>query len=78
MDRITLGGTLSDRIGETAGRLWRQLRAHGPATVSSLAKSMGRPEHEVHMAIGWLAREGKLRSDGDRLALVEHEMKIAI
>lgn len=79
VEKITINGTsLGERAGEVAGRVWRQLRAHGPATTASIAKSIGRAESDVHMAIGWLAREGKLRVDGDRLALVEHEMRIAI
>jgi hypothetical protein len=80
VDRITLGTNgMIERIGEVAGRVWRQLRAHGPASVASLAKSIGRSEPDIHMAIGWLAREGKVRAlDGDRLTLVEQEMRVAI
>lgn len=79
MERINLGGNGTvDRIGEVAGRVWRQLRAHGPASPASLAKSIGRAEPEVQMALGWLAREGKLRADGERFSLVEHEMHVAM
>ncbi len=76
MDRIMIDGrAFQDRIGEVAGRVWRQLRAHGAHSSRDLAHAIGRPEHEVHQAIGWLAREGKLRADmGDKVALVEHEM----
>ena len=80
MERITIGTNgMIERIGEVAGRVWRQLRAHGPASAASLAKSIGRSEHDIHMAVGWLAREGKISAlDGDRLALVEQEMRVAI
>jgi hypothetical protein len=78
MDRITMDGrSLPERIGEAAGRVWRQLRAHGPHAVRDLAHAIGRNEIDVYMAIGWLAREGKLRQEGDRFALVEHEMSIS-
>ena len=80
VDRITIGTNgMIERIGEVSGRLWRQLRAHGPASAASLAKAIGRSEHDVHMAIGWLAREGKVRAlEGDRITLVEQEMRVAI
>ena len=78
-EKICINGDgFGERIGEVAGRVWRQLRAHGPASHASIARSIGRTEQEVHMAIGWLARENKLRMEGDRLSLVEHEMKITI
>lgn len=79
VERINIGGQLNDKVGEVAGRIWRQLRAHGPATPQQLAKAIGRADMEVHMAMGWLAREGKIRSEsGERVALVEHEMRVTI
>src|SRR5205823_1849345 len=59
MDRITMDGrSLPERIGEVAGRVWRQLRAHGSQSTRELAHAIGRAEPDVHQAIGWLAREG--------------------
>jgi len=79
VEKISINGNgLGERTGEVAGRVWRQLRAHGPTTAMAIAKAIGRNMDDVHMAIGWLAREGKLRMEGDRLALVEHEMRVAI
>jgi hypothetical protein len=79
VERISIGGQLNDKIGEVAGRVWRQLRAHGPATTPQLAKAIGRSDMEISMAMGWLAREGKVRQDsGERVALVEHEMRVTI
>ncbi len=80
---IGAGTTLNEKIGEVAGRVWRQLRVHGPTTPSSLARSLGRTELELHQALGWLAREGKLRADmaNDRemkISLAEHEMSISV
>ncbi len=78
MDRINIGNTVNEKIGEVAGRVWRQLRAHGAATPPALAKSIGRSENEIHLALGWLAREGKVRVDGERFQLAEHEMRVAM
>ena len=48
-------------IGETAGRIWDYLRANGGATLASVEKSSKAPKSVTHMAVGWLAREGKLQ-----------------
>jgi hypothetical protein len=47
-------------IGETAGEIWRLLESEGPLSISALANKIKRPQTEVYMGIGWLAREGKL------------------
>ena len=68
----------SDRIGEVAGRIWKQLRAHGPVSIESLTHSIGFSEPEVNQGIGWLAREGKLCTCAKtgNLSLVEREMSL--
>ena len=48
-------------IGETAGRIWDYLHAHGKATLGSVEKSVKAPKSVADMAVGWLAREGKLQ-----------------
>lgn len=83
MEKITTGGPhgpVHERIGDVAGRVWRQLRAHGPAPTQMIARTIGMPEAEVHQAVGWLAREGKIRMDSHdgKVALVEREMSIAL
>lgn len=50
-----------EEIGVTAGRVWRFLSAHGPATLYALEKEIEAPKAQVAMSLGWLAREGKLR-----------------
>jgi hypothetical protein len=47
-------------IGDAAGTIWQYLDKHGETTVSSLRQRVKLPEQIVLMAIGWLAREGKL------------------
>jgi hypothetical protein len=48
-------------IGEAAGEVWRYLRSNGEATVARIARETALPRGDVERAIGWLAREGKLR-----------------
>jgi hypothetical protein len=47
-------------IGETAGKIWTLLDRSGKMTVSMLEKKVKSPAREVQMAVGWLAREGKI------------------
>lgn len=55
-------------IGETAGLVWQVLSRRGPTTFATLTDAIGVTESLFYMAVGWLAREGKLEiapSDGD-------------
>lgn len=47
-------------IGNTAGRVWNFLDAHGKSSVSAVEKGAKAPKRQVHMALGWLAREDKI------------------
>ena len=55
-------GLSSDMIGDTAGKIWHTLSV-GPQTVANLKKSIDAPGDLVLVALGWLAREGKLAFD---------------
>ena len=80
MERISIDGrALSAKIGEVAGRVWRQLRAHGAQSPKEIAHAIGRNEIEVHQALGWLAREDKVHMTADqKVALADREMSIKI
>jgi hypothetical protein len=47
-------------IGETAGEVWNYLKEHDRTTLTTLIRAIGAPSEAVWMAVGWLAREGKL------------------
>jgi hypothetical protein len=52
---------LTDQIGTVAGAVYRHLETKGEATVSQLQKGVKAPNPSlIPMAIGWLAREGKI------------------
>jgi uncharacterized membrane protein len=47
-------------IGETAGLVWNFLQSNGESSLSALEKGVKAPRSTVSMAVGWLAREGKI------------------
>ncbi len=55
--------SLLDQIGETAGDVWHALVEHGQLTLTQLAKEIDAPRDRVMQAVGWLAREEKVRID---------------
>jgi hypothetical protein len=52
------------QIGETAGQIWHVLADEGePVSLTQLAKRVDQPRDLIMQAIGWLAREDKVRID---------------
>ena len=47
-------------IGETAGQVWEFLNQHGTCSLNAVKLGVKAPKSLVDMAIGWLAREGKI------------------
>lgn len=47
-------------VGEVAGQVWHCLTRTGRTSVASVEKQVGAPAAITHMAVGWLAREGKV------------------
>ena len=56
-------------IGETAGLVWNFLRSNGESTLSTLEKEVEAPRSLVSMAVGWLAREGKIELKDEKRAV---------
>jgi Mn-dependent DtxR family transcriptional regulator len=48
-------------IGDTAGKVWRLLNENGEANLSQLKSAVNVDPNLILQAIGWLAREDKLR-----------------
>ncbi len=65
-----------DTIGATAGLVWHFLAHSGRSSLAAVEKGVSAPRAVVDMAIGWLAREGKLTLlEGERstqIELIEH------
>jgi hypothetical protein len=49
-----------ETIGQTAGLVWNYLRSNGECSLSALEKGVQAPKSMISMAVGWLAREGKI------------------
>ncbi len=56
-------------IGKAAGISWQYLDQHGETTLSKLKQGTKLSEQILLMALGWLAREGKLNFVQDRRSL---------
>ncbi len=56
-------------IGKAAGISWQYLEQHGETTLSKLKQGTKLSEQILLMALGWLAREGKLSFVQDRRSL---------
>lgn len=52
-----------NRIGEVAGEVYRTLESKGQLSATKLKKEVGESEFLVNAAIGWLAREDKIKFD---------------
>ena len=48
-------------IGDAAGEVWRLLTENDELTLAAIKKAADNSGDTTLMAIGWLAREGKLR-----------------
>ncbi len=58
-----------EQFGRNAGLVWDALHAHGALTESQLVELTGLRPYELHIAIGWLARENKILFDGEKYTL---------
>ncbi|HWO40618.1 MAG TPA: winged helix-turn-helix domain-containing protein [Candidatus Eisenbacteria bacterium] len=56
-------------IGETAGSVWNYLRSHGECSLTALEKGIDAPKSMVSMAVGWLAREGKIEIKDEKRSI---------
>lgn len=54
---------LNHEIGTHAGLVYRALHAEPAATPTALKKSTGLNGRQIDLALGWLARESKLKAE---------------
>jgi hypothetical protein len=61
-DTYKLGQTnLAPTIGTNAGKVWNTVAALGEIDVTTIAKTAQITEDDAYYALGWLARENKIR-----------------
>lgn len=62
----------TERIGSNAGHVWNALK-NGEMEIKTLKKATKLTEKDLHLALGWLARENKIA-----FRAVEKELYIAL
>lgn len=63
---------LSEKIGNNAGLVWTAL-LHGELNVKAIKKLTKLTEKDLNLALGWLAREGKVKfseTDGELVIML--------
>ena len=60
---------ITSQIGENAGKIWQVIAAQGEVTMEWLQSETKLSEKDVHAALGWLARENKVKYDNGRYVL---------
>ncbi len=55
-----------EKIGENAGRVYEFLRGKEKVPVKTVVKGTGLKAQEIDRALGWLARENKIRLELDK------------
>jgi hypothetical protein len=58
-----------ETIGETAGHVWNFIRSNGECSLTALERGVKAPKPMVSMAVGWLAREGKIKVKDEKRAV---------
>lgn len=59
-----LGETnLTNIVGDNAGKVWNLLNSQGEASISSISKITQIKIQDAYSAVGWLARENKIRAE---------------
>ncbi len=67
-----------EQFGRNAGKVWETLNEKGSLSESELTETTSLRLYEFHIAVGWLARENKIRKDGDYYHLDETNLNIKI
>jgi len=65
---------IKNEIGLNAGKIWKLLDEQGEHSIKDLKKKLKLAGNDFYMAIGWLAREGKIfhfEKDGELMVLAK-------
>jgi hypothetical protein len=58
-------------FGDSAGKVWQTLHQFGPLSETNLLEKTHLAESQLYAAIGWLARENKIRKEDNTYTLGE-------
>jgi len=59
-----------ETVGATAGQVWSYLKSNGASSLSAIERGVAAPRTVVYMALGWLAREGKVTFTQENRAVI--------
>jgi len=51
---------ITEEIGSNAGKIWNLLDEQGNQSLKELKKKLKMTDQQFYLAVGWLAREGKI------------------
>jgi len=51
---------ITDEIGSNAGKIWNLINEKGNQNLIELKKKLKMTDPQFYLAVGWLAREGKI------------------
>ncbi|MRR08901.1 hypothetical protein EG831_02185 [bacterium] len=57
-------------IGENAGKIWKTLDVKGPTNISQLKKTTRLDDKHLYFALGWLARENKVKFTTEKRQII--------
>lgn len=60
-----------EKVDQNAGKVWKTLDTHGSLILNKLIETTKLKEEEFYAAVGWLARENKIYTDGIAFKLGE-------
>jgi hypothetical protein len=66
--------TVDEFFGASAGLVWSTLKDCGPQNIAALKRKTKLSEPRLYGALGWLAREGKIRVVGQTPLLYRFEL----
>lgn len=71
---------MKEKLGTTAGRVWKTLYDHREVSTAQLARLLKERIDQVYLALGWLAREDKIKfrtiANRTYVSLVETEQSL--
>lgn len=67
-----------EQFGRNAGKVWEMLNANGSLAEAELIEATSLRPYEFHIAVGWLAKENKIRKDGEFYQLDETNLNSKI
>jgi len=67
-----------EQFGRNAGKVWEILNEKGSLSELELTENTSLRPYELHIAVGWLAKENKIRKDGEFYQLDKTNLDIKI